>query len=255
MHKLVAGAGGLLAAGLTVVGLAMAPAAAAAPAQAPTGCGAALLALSQAEKAAADADAADKAAADAKAADDALADANAAVEAARAAAVAGGLTSADLTAAKAKALRDEQATILAKPEPRSDADKDRLIEIDAQLKLIDAFLAVQAKAAVAKTTADQTDADALRREADKTNAGALTDAARKASDDADRACGRPGDSVRFENCDAVRAAGKAPLRFDQPGYRVGLDANRNGIACEDIDNAVTPTPRAPRITGIDTGLG
>lgn len=36
----------------------------------------------------------------------------------------------------------------------------------------------------------------------------------------------------FPNCAAARAAGKAPLRLGQPGYRPALDADGDGIACE-----------------------
>jgi quinoprotein glucose dehydrogenase len=35
------------------------------------------------------------------------------------------------------------------------------------------------------------------------------------------------------NCDAVRAAGAAPLANGQPGYMPHLDGNGNGMACED----------------------
>jgi hypothetical protein len=251
VNKLVAGTGGLLAAGLTVFSLVMAPSAMAQPPAPNSGCGAGLLALSEAETAAADALAADSAAADAKKADDALDDANAAVDAARAAAVNGGVATADLTDSGA-ALRARKAALLAIPAvDRTAEQNDELIKIDAKLTLIDAFIAAQSKAAAAKIVADKTDADALRREADKTDAGALNDAVVKASAAADRACGSSG-SVRFENCDQVRAAGKAPLRFDQPGYRVGLDTDRDGLACEAVEN--TRRPGLPRIpTAIDTG--
>lgn len=40
-------------------------------------------------------------------------------------------------------------------------------------------------------------------------------------------------TTRFEDCDAVRAAGVAPLTSGQPGYRRGLDSDRNGIACDE----------------------
>jgi excalibur calcium-binding domain-containing protein/uncharacterized protein DUF732 len=36
----------------------------------------------------------------------------------------------------------------------------------------------------------------------------------------------------FKNCAAARAAGAAPIRSGQPGYRVGLDSNEDGVACE-----------------------
>lgn len=48
----------------------------------------------------------------------------------------------------------------------------------------------------------------------------------------------------YENCDAVRAAGKAPLMSNQPGYRDGLDSDKDGIACEDSDaGSVGSLPR------------
>ena len=40
------------------------------------------------------------------------------------------------------------------------------------------------------------------------------------------------ESVYFENCDAVRAAGQAPLSAGDPGYRPGLDRDGDGVACE-----------------------
>lgn len=36
----------------------------------------------------------------------------------------------------------------------------------------------------------------------------------------------------YANCDAVRAAGAAPLYSGQPGYRPALDRDKNGVACE-----------------------
>ena len=40
--------------------------------------------------------------------------------------------------------------------------------------------------------------------------------------------------VYYPNCDAVREAGAAPLRADEPGYRPALDrGGEPGVACED----------------------
>ncbi|HEY5183070.1 MAG TPA: excalibur calcium-binding domain-containing protein [Dermatophilaceae bacterium] len=36
----------------------------------------------------------------------------------------------------------------------------------------------------------------------------------------------------YKNCDAVRAAGAAPLYRGEPGYRAGLDRDNDGVACE-----------------------
>ncbi len=53
--------------------------------------------------------------------------------------------------------------------------------------------------------------------------------------------GTPGDGtdngntpggVYYENCQAVRDAGAAPLYEGDPGYRAGLDGDNDGIACE-----------------------
>lgn len=248
VNRLIAATGAILAAGVTVSALALAPSAVADTPQNP-GCGAALLALTKADAAASAADAADKAAADAKKADDALADANAAVETARAAALAGGASTADL-ADNGAALRAAKKAILDKPGDPSQEDADEIVKIDAKLALIDAFTAAQTKAAAAKVVADKTDAEALRREADKTDTAALVDAAGKAGDAADVACGRD-HGVRFENCDQVRLAGKAPLRSTEPGYRARLDPDRDGLACESVEGTPRPTVRLP--SAVDTG--
>lgn len=39
-------------------------------------------------------------------------------------------------------------------------------------------------------------------------------------------------NVYYPNCAAARAAGAAPIRFGQPGYRAPLDADSDGVACE-----------------------
>jgi hypothetical protein len=38
--------------------------------------------------------------------------------------------------------------------------------------------------------------------------------------------------IYYPNCDAVRAAGAAPLYVGQPGYRPALDRDHDGVACE-----------------------
>lgn len=41
-----------------------------------------------------------------------------------------------------------------------------------------------------------------------------------------------GKAAHYANCTAARAAGAAPLRRGEPGYRPGLDRDNDGIACE-----------------------
>lgn len=40
------------------------------------------------------------------------------------------------------------------------------------------------------------------------------------------------DDVYYANCSEARAAGAAPLHRGEPGYRLGLDRNKDGVACE-----------------------
>jgi hypothetical protein len=42
----------------------------------------------------------------------------------------------------------------------------------------------------------------------------------------------PGNEVYFENCDAARLAGAAPVRRGDPGYGPHLDGDADGVACE-----------------------
>lgn len=44
--------------------------------------------------------------------------------------------------------------------------------------------------------------------------------------------GSSGGSAYYSNCSAARAAGAAPLYAGDPGYRSGLDRDRDGVACE-----------------------
>ncbi|MFN3858794.1 MAG: excalibur calcium-binding domain-containing protein [Caulobacter sp.] len=39
-------------------------------------------------------------------------------------------------------------------------------------------------------------------------------------------------TVYYANCSAARAAGAAPLRRGEPGYRPALDRDGDGVACE-----------------------
>ena len=43
---------------------------------------------------------------------------------------------------------------------------------------------------------------------------------------------QPSSEVYYANCAAAKAAGAAPLRRGQPGYRAALDRDNDGVACE-----------------------
>ncbi|MFC4556034.1 glycoside hydrolase family 3 N-terminal domain-containing protein [Georgenia faecalis] len=51
----------------------------------------------------------------------------------------------------------------------------------------------------------------------------------------------PGGDVYYENCDAARAAGAAPVHRGEPGYGTHLDRDRDGVGCEDSSGGGGPT--------------
>lgn len=55
-----------------------------------------------------------------------------------------------------------------------------------------------------------------------------------AADQALAARATRGRAVYYHRCDDARAAGAAPIRRGQPGYRPFLDADSDGIACEPL---------------------
>jgi hypothetical protein len=58
-------------------------------------------------------------------------------------------------------------------------------------------------------------------------------AQRSGGDDQDAAgSAAQAQAVYYPGCNAVRAAHKAPLYAGQPGYRIGMDGDGDGIACE-----------------------
>jgi len=51
--------------------------------------------------------------------------------------------------------------------------------------------------------------------------------------EAQRARRKPARSeIYYANCSQARAAGAAPIRRGEPGYRPALDRDNDGIACE-----------------------
>ncbi|MCA0337240.1 MAG: thermonuclease family protein [Actinobacteria bacterium] len=102
-------------------------------------------------------------------------------------------------------------------------------------------IAAAAKAAAeAQAKAEAEAAAAAQRAADEAAAAAQAAAAADAAQRAAQSAPQPfvggssggGGAVHYANCAAARAAGAAPLRIGEPGYRPGLDRDKDGIACE-----------------------
>ncbi len=43
---------------------------------------------------------------------------------------------------------------------------------------------------------------------------------------------KPQEGDSWAGCDDARAAGSAPLYSGEPGYRIGIDGDGDGVACE-----------------------
>jgi type IV secretory pathway VirB10-like protein len=90
--------------------------------------------------------------------------------------------------------------------------------------------AQKAKArAAAEQAAKQKAAEAKRQEAARQRAAAKAEAERKAAEEQKQ---QQNTNVYYENCDAVRAAGAAPIPQGDPGYARHLDRDGDGVGCE-----------------------
>ena len=84
---------------------------------------------------------------------------------------------------------------------------------------------------------EQTDASQLAEEEKKQEEAARLAEEQKAQEEAARLAEEQkvqeaATFVSYKNCDAVRAAGAAPIHEGQPGYSKKLDRDGDGIACD-----------------------
>ena len=91
----------------------------------------------------------------------------------------------------------------------------------------------EAKAQGALIAAVPARVDSVKAPAASTDSTAKAAAAAKAAEAAKAAAAAEASaSVYYENCDAARAAGAAPVRVGDPGYSRKLDRDGDGVGCE-----------------------
>lgn len=105
------------------------------------------------------------------------------------------------------------------------ADKEEAEKKAAADKAAAEKLAAEQKAAADKTAADKAAAEKAAADA------AAAEASRLAAPAAPVVPAVPA-AVYYANCTAAKAAGAAPMRAGSPGYRLELDRDRDGIACD-----------------------
>ena len=129
------------------------------------------------------------------------------------------------------------AAMIADLRTRTAAVNDRLSGATSTLALLRAseeqrVEAERVAAEAAAAAAAQAAADEAARQA---QAAADAEAARIAAEAATvqkAPAAKSGGSVSYKNCDAVRAAGAAPILAGQPGYSSKLDRDGDGVGCE-----------------------
>lgn len=66
--------------------------------------------------------------------------------------------------------------------------------------------------------------------------------------------------VPFSDCDAVRASGAAPIASTNPRFQSSLDADRDGVGCEEVEDTVSTTTDGGQVSVVpndapETGEG
>lgn len=151
-------------------------------------------------------------------------------------------------AAAAKLAAEKAAAAKAAAEAAAEARA-----VAAERARLQAAAAAAAKAAAARAAAQQAAADAAARLAKQRSddeqaqlraataarsARAAADAAAAARAARNRVPVNAG--VYYATCADAVAAGVAPIKRGSPGYRLALDTNRNGLACEILNNPSPP---------------
>ncbi len=128
----------------------------------------------------------------------------------------------------------ESTTVL---NARTETKRAAELQAAAEKTVADEAARVAAEQAIAdeaaRAAAQQADADAAWAAAQQTEAErvAAEQAAQQQAPPIQGLVEVPAD-VYYQNCTAARAAGAAPLHVGEPGYRLKMDGDGDGIACE-----------------------
>lgn len=122
----------------------------------------------------------------------------------------------------------------------AEASAEAAAESAAAEAAADAAAVAAEEAAAEKAQADEAERVAAKAEADKAAAdAAAAEAARVAQEQAAQQQApqiQPlvvvPQAAHYANCAEAKAAGVAPILVGQPGYRAGLDRDKDGIACD-----------------------
>ena len=109
--------------------------------------------------------------------------------------------------------------------------------------------AAQTKAAADKAAAERAKQAQAAAEKQRKDKEAQLQAQRQAQQQEAARIKKLEESKYYADCGAAELAGVSPIKKGSPGYRVGLDRNGNGVACEALsDSAAQPGNQAPAKT-------
>jgi len=135
---------------------------------------------------------------------------------------------------EAAAKKSAEASAKASAEAKKTAD-EAAAKVEAERVAAEQAAAEAAAAAAAQAEAERVAAEqaaAAQAEADRVAAAQAAAAAAAAAAAPAPAAPAAPSSTYYKNCDAVRAAGAAPIYAGQPGYASHLDRDGDGVGCE-----------------------
>lgn len=111
------------------------------------------------------------------------------------------------------------------------ANKVQAAELRAARKQVAEQKAARKKAEADRRAVEKREAEEAARQAEAKAAQARAERERRAQQQEARQK-QQGQDVYYQNCDAARAAGAAPVHKGDPGYAKHLDRDGDGVGCE-----------------------
>lgn len=115
---------------------------------------------------------------------------------------------------------------------RAFADESDHAEPTSGAKLFVADGKKSSKASASSLPEGDSSGDAGRRSSREVESGVGSKDTQEIDTRAQKRTGTTLAPVRYETCAEAAAAGAAPIRLGEPGYRLSLDADKDGVACE-----------------------
>jgi cell wall-associated NlpC family hydrolase len=142
-------------------------------------------------------------------------------------------------AAKAAALRTAAAQAQANQAAAAKTVAQKIAASTAAAERAAAAKAATTRAAADRAAATQAARAKAAADKDVADAAAKLTAAKQAQQRLARQKAAANNKVYYADCAAAEAAGPIPIKRGSPGYRIGLDRDHNGVACETLPDSAS----------------